>query len=69
MLLFITVKVAMRRVLIQKIILIPITVLLIRMFGIGIMTYDNLWFYLLIIVILSMDQIQQTAPEIVRMNG
>lgn len=43
---------------------VPFILLLVRMFAIGILTYDNLWFYLLILVLLSKEntEIQAKSP-------
>ena len=38
---------------------VPFLLLLVRMFAIGILTYDNLWFYLLILVLISKECAQK----------
>ena len=63
MLLLIAIKKAMGQIVKHKIMLIPIFILLLRMFGIGILTYDNLWFYFLIIMVLSMNESQVTIRD------
>lgn len=47
------IKYSMGKIISKLVMLIPIFLLLIRMFAIGILTYDNLWFYLAIILGLS----------------
>ncbi|MBE7047858.1 MAG: hypothetical protein E7393_00590 [Ruminococcaceae bacterium] len=43
------------KILVKPIMWIPVSMLLFRMFGITILTYDNLWFYLAIFVLLAKD--------------
>ena len=50
-----SIKACMGKVSLKGAIWLPVLMLLIRMLGIGILTYDNLWFYFVIIVILSRD--------------
>jgi len=45
---------------------VPFILLLVRMFAIGILTYDNLWFYLLILVLLSKESIEIQAESPLR---
>lgn len=49
----VSIRNCMGKIISKSIMLVPIIILLIRMLAIGILTYDNLWFYLAIIVCLS----------------
>ncbi len=51
----IAIKSSIGKIVLRGGIWIPVLILLVRMFAIGILTYDNLWFYLLIIVMLSRE--------------
>ncbi|MGN0243012.1 MAG: hypothetical protein ACI4CT_02995 [Lachnospiraceae bacterium] len=53
MILLTSIKVSMGRIITKRVLWIPIILLMIRMFAINILTYDNLWFYLAILVLLS----------------
>lgn len=50
-----TLKESLGKILTSRLMWIPVTALLIRMFAIGILTYDNLWFYLAILMLLSKE--------------
>lgn len=51
----VTLKLSMGRTINSKILWIPLVALFIRFMAIGILTYDSLWFYLAIILLLSKD--------------
>jgi len=48
-----TVKISMGKIITKRIVWIPVLMLLVRMFAIGILTYDNLFFYLAIILLIA----------------
>lgn len=50
-----TVKQGMGRIITKKVMWIPLAALLFRMLAIGILTYDNLWFYLALFILLSKE--------------
>lgn len=52
---FISLKASMGKLSLRGVLWIPVILLMIRMFAIGILTYDNLWFYFAVIVCLSLD--------------
>lgn len=58
-----TVKESMGKILTSKIMWIPLAALLFRMFAIGILTYDNLWFYLAVLEILSKECASQKRGQ------
>ena len=45
----------------KKIMWVPVLVLLVRMMAIGIVTYDNLWFYLAMLVLLAKHVAKEDA--------
>lgn len=50
-----TVKRGLGRIITKKVMWIPLAALLFRMLAIGILTYDNLWFYLALFILLSKE--------------
>ena len=47
------IKVGLGRIITKKIMWVPVLTLLVRMMAIGIVTYDNFWFYLVILSLLA----------------
>ena len=63
MVLLISLRISMGKIRLGQGVLIPIIILMIRMLALGMLTYDNLWFYLAIILLLSCEIKQINAIE------
>ena len=61
--LIISICICMNRVKFKGVVWIPVMMLMIRMFAIGILTYDNLWFYISIPLMLACDHQKERAKN------